>query len=86
MNWSRSFLLAAPVAAVLTLLGISPATAAKPPSVTITSPAEVSSGPADLTVTGKATLPVLHGLLLQVSTQGDSYSVQSTAKGAWSVR
>ena len=86
MKWSRSFLLAVPVAAVLTLLGVVPATAAKPPSVTITSPVEVASGPADLTVTGKATLPALHSLRLQVSTQGDSYSVQPTAKGAWSVQ
>lgn len=86
MKWSRSFLLAALVAAVLTLLGGSPATAAKPPSVTITSPAEVASGPADLTVTGKATLPALHSLRLRVSTQGDSYSVQPTARGAWSVQ
>ncbi len=86
MKWSRSLLLAAPLAAVLALLGVSPATAAKPASVTITSPAEVASGPADLTVTGKATLPALHSLRVRVSTQGDSYLVQPTAKGAWSVQ
>jgi hypothetical protein len=86
MKWSRSLLFAAPCAVVLALLGVSPATAAKPPSVTITSPAAVASGPADVTVTGKATLPALHSLRVQVSTQGDSYMVQPTAKGAWSVQ
>lgn len=86
MRWSRSVFLAAPLAAVITVWGVSPATAAKPASVTITSPAEVSSGPAELTVTGKATLPTLHTLRLTVSTQGDSYLVRPTAKGAWSVQ
>ena len=57
----KSFRLMA-VAAVLALLGVSPAAAAKPASVTITSPAEVSSGPADLTVSGKASLPAWHSL------------------------
>ena len=85
MKWSRSFFVAL-VVAVLPLLGLSPATAAKPPSVTIGSPAEVASGPAELTVTGKATLPALYSLRLDVSTQGDTYSVRPDAKGAWSVQ
>ena len=54
--------------------------------VTITSPAEVSSGPADLTVSGKATLPAWHSVRLRVSTQGDSHQIQPTAKGAWAVQ
>lgn len=86
MRWSRSVFLAAPLAAVITLWGVSPAMAAKPASVTITSPAEVSSGPAELTVAGKATLPALHTLRLTVSTQGESYLVRPTAKGTWSVQ
>lgn len=78
------------VLAVLVVpLGVAaPAQAAKAPraSVSITAPSNGSSGPADVTVSGKATVPSLSTLRLTVSTVGESVRLTPDSRGAWSTR
>lgn len=60
------------------------AKAAPRASVTITEPREeVGSGPADLVVSGRATLPAYHTVRLDVSTLGGSVPLTVGARGAW---
>lgn len=77
------------VAALLVVpLGLAaPAEAAKTPRayVTITSPRDGTSGPADVTVSGKAVLPPLSSLRLRADTQATSLAVTVSSRGTWSV-
>jgi large repetitive protein len=82
----RPVRLAVLLTAALALVGASPAVAARPASVTVTSPANGSSGPAEVLVSGKATLPANTTLRLVVSTLGSSIALRPDAKGAWSTR